>query len=135
MRPKAEALGYPIVLRPPALGYPIVLRPTALGYLFNEAFEHVRGLGGGLREGGRGQGVALLLAVLLEEGAGLLHERGLGGVGGEGALLLVEDGADVEGEGPGRGQRLEAVGEEEVGGDVVEALRGVERAERGVALG
>ena len=76
-----------------------------------------------------------MLAVLLKDGAGLLKERGLGGVGGEGALLLIEDGADVEGEGPGGGDGAEAVGEEEVGGEVVEALGGVEGAEIFEALG
>jgi hypothetical protein len=103
--------------------------------LFGDGFEHVGGWGGGLGDLAGYQEVALQLAVLLEEGADLGEERGLGGMGGEGFEFLVGDGADVEGEGPGGGEGAEAAGEEEVGGDVVEALRGVERAEGGEALG
>ena len=63
--------------------------------LFGDAFEEVGGLVSGLRGGGGDEGVALFVAVLLEDGFGLLHEWSLRCVGGEGLLLAVEDGADV----------------------------------------
>jgi hypothetical protein len=50
-------------------------------------------------------------------------------VGAEGGDLLLEDGGDVERERPRCGQRVEALGQEEVGGDVEEALRCEELAE------
>ena len=85
-------------------------------------------------EGG-GEGVAFFVAVALEDGAGLLEEGGLRGVGGEGGELLLEDRVDVEGEGPGGGEGLGAVGDEEVGGEVEEALRLVGGAKEGEAFG
>ena len=104
--------------------------------LLGDAFEEVGGLGGGLGDGGGGQGVVLGVAVLFEdEGAGALHEGGLGGVGLHGLALEGKDGGDVEGEGPGCGDVAEAAFDEEVGGEVVEALRRVEVAEGGEALG
>ena len=76
------------------------------------------------------------VAVLFEdEGAGSLHEWSLGGVGLHGLEPEGKNGAYVEGEGPGSGDVAEAAFDEEVGGEVVEALRGVEVAEGGVALG
>ncbi len=76
------------------------------------------------------------VAVLGEdERAGALHERGLGGVGLHGLHPLGEDRAYVEGVGPGCGDVAETTCDEEVGGEVVEALRGVEVAESGEAFG
>ena len=92
-------------------------------------------MGGGLGGDGGGQGVAFLLAVALEDGADLLEEWGLRGVSAEGGYLRFEDGADVEGEGPGRGERAEAAGDEEVVGEIEEALGLVGVAEGGEAFG
>jgi hypothetical protein len=103
--------------------------------LFGDAFEHVGGLGGGLWDSGGHEGVTLQLAVLLEDGPGLLHERRLGGVCSEGMLLPFEDGADVESECPRGGEGAEAIGEKEVVGAVEEALRGVELADADEAFG
>ena len=85
---------------------------------------------------GRRPGIVLGVAVFGEdEGAGSFHERGLGGVGSHGFEADGEDGGYVEGVGPGCGDVAEAAFDEEVGGEVVEALRGVEFAEGGEALG
>jgi hypothetical protein len=93
-------------------------------------------LGGGLGERGGGEGVVLGVAVLGEdEGAGALHEGCLGGVGLHRLEPDREDGGYVESDGPGRGDVAETAFDEEVGGEVVEALRGVELAESGEALG
>ena len=108
------------------------------GYgLLGDAFEEVSGLGRWLRDGGGGEGVVLGVAVLGEdEGAGALHEGGLGGVGSHGLEAEGEDGGYVEGVGPGCGDVAEAAFDEEVGGEVVEALRRVEhRREWGSAWG
>jgi len=56
-------------------------------------------------------------------------------VGAEGVELALLDGGDVESDGPGGRDGRGAVGEEVAGGDVEEALRGVQRAERGEAFG
>ena len=104
--------------------------------LFDYAFEEVGGLGGGLRQGRGGEGVVLGVAVPGEdEGAGALHERRLGGVGLHGFEAKGEDGGYVERNGPGRGDVAKAAFDEEVGGEVEEALRRVELAEGGEALG
>ncbi len=103
--------------------------------LFHEAFQHVGRLYCGLRVGRGHQGVELVLAVLLEDGKDLCEQRRLRGVGAEGVDLLMEDGADVEGECPGCGQGLRAAFEEEVLRLVEEALRDVHRAEVLVAFG
>jgi hypothetical protein len=104
--------------------------------LLGDAIEEVGGLGGGLGDQGGGQGVVLGVAVLGEdEGAGALHERSLGGVGLHGLEPEGKDGAYVESVGPGGGDVAEAAFDEEVGGEVVEALRGVEVAEGGEAFG
>ena len=93
-------------------------------------------MGGGLWDWGGGEGVVLGVAVLGEdEGTGALHKGGLGGVGSHGFKADGEDGGYVEGVGPGGGDVAEATFDEEVGGEVVEALRGVEVPESGVALG
>ncbi len=70
-----------------------------------------------------------------DEVAGPLHEGCLGGVGPHGFEAEGEDGGYVEGVGPGGGDEGVAAVDEEVGGEVEEALRGVEGAEGGVALG
>ncbi len=104
--------------------------------LLDYAFEEVGGLGGGLGGGGGGQEIVLGVAVFgKDEGAGSFHERGLGGVGSHGFEAGGEDGGYVEGVGPGCGDVAETAFDEEVGGEVVEALRGVEFAESGEALG
>ena len=93
-------------------------------------------MGGGLGLGGGGQGVVLGVAVLGEdEGAGALHEGSLRGVGSHGLEAEGEDRGYVESVGPGCGDVAETTFDEEVGGEVVEALRGVEVAESGEALG
>ena len=105
------------------------------GSLLRNAFEKVGGLVCRLRLGCGGKGVVFLLAVLAEDGFGLDHQRRLRGVGGEGALLPVEDTAHVERDGPGCGRSHVATRQEEVGGDVEQALRRKEFAEAGVASG
>ena len=80
---------------------------------------------GGLGGGCGGEGVTFVLAVLGEDGAGLEFERSLCGMSLECRLFALEGRADVEGESPGRGDGLEASGEEEAAGYVEEALRGV----------
>ncbi len=103
--------------------------------LLCDAFEEVGGLLGGLGGGVGDEDVALFVAVFFEDRFGLLHERSLRCVGGEGLLLAVEDGTDVECDGPRRREWSVAIGEEVAGGDVVETLRLEEWAEFGVALG
>ena len=92
-------------------------------------------MGGGLGVGRGGEGVELLAGALLEVGLEALHQRKLRGVGAEGLELALLDAADVEGDGPGRGERRGAAGKEEAGGGVVEALDGVRGAEGGEAFG
>ena len=92
-------------------------------------------MGGGLGDWGGGEGVVLGVAVLGEdEGAGALHEGGLGGVGLHGFEPEGKDGGYVEGVGPGCGDVAVTAFDEKVGGEVVEALRGVELAEGGEAF-
>jgi len=93
-------------------------------------------LGGGLGLCGGGQGVALGVAVLGEdEGAGSLHEGGLGGVGSHGFEAEREDRGYVQGVGPGGGDERVATFDEEVAGEIEEALRRVEVAESGESFG
>ena len=92
-------------------------------------------MGGGLGVGRGGEGVELLAGALLEEGAEAVHQRELGGVRAEGLELALLDAADIEGDGPGRGERRGPAGKEEAGCGVVEALRCVRGAEGGKALG
>ncbi len=76
------------------------------------------------------------VAVLGEdEWAGALHERRLGDVGLHCFEADGENGGNVEGMGPGGGDIAEAAFYEEVGGEVEEALRGVEVAEGWETLG
>ena len=56
-------------------------------------------------------------------------------MGAEGFELAVLDAADVEGDGPGGGERRGTSGKEEARSCVVEALGGVDGAEGGEALG
>jgi len=104
-------------------------------WVFGDAFEEVCGLRCGLSGGAGDEGVVLFAAVLFEDGFDLDEEWGLRGVGAEGVKLAGEDGGDVEGDRPGRGERGGAAGEEVAGGDVEETLGLEERAESGVALG
>jgi len=93
-------------------------------------------LGGGLGRWRGGEQVVLGVAVFGEDQrAGALHEGGLGGVRLHGFEAEGEDRGYVEGVGPGGGDVAMAAFDEEVGGEVVEALRGVEVAEGGDALG
>ena len=104
--------------------------------LVDYAFEEVGGLGCGLGFGGGREQVVLGVAVLGEdERAGALHEGSLRGVGLHGFEAEGEDGGYVEGVGPGGGNVAETAFDEEVGGEVEEALRGVELAEGGEAFG
>src|SRR6202012_967846 len=100
-----------------------------------DTFEEVGALARGLRRNRGGECVALFGTVFFEHGNGDLHEWRLGLVLGEGFLLFVDDGADVERVSPWCGQRRAAVREEEVAGEVVEALRLPEIADGDVALG
>src|SRR5215469_13312941 len=103
--------------------------------VFGDAFEEVGALARGLWRDGGGEGVALGGTLLFEDGVGLRHERSLRFVLREGFLLFVEDGADIERVGPGGEQGHVAIGQIEVGREVVEALRLPEVAASGdVAL-
>ena len=76
----------------------------------------------------------MLLGEAFEEVGGLGGWLGLG-CGGEGGNFRFEDRADVEREGPGGGERARTVGDEEVVGEVEEALGLVRIAEGGEAFG
>jgi len=82
-----------------------------------------------------GERVVLLLTVFAEDRFGLNHEWSLRGVGGKSLLLALKNGVDVERDGPGCGRGNVTVREEKICRDVIEALRGEERAEVWVALG
>ncbi len=99
----------------------------------SEAGEQVLGLDGGLGVAGGGEGVALGLAELLEERAGLFHEGGLGAVLREGFLFAGHYGADVQGDGPRGGHGGWAIGEKEGVGLEEEAVGVVDGTGLGVA--
>ena len=103
--------------------------------LSGEPGEEVCGVGRWLRSASGGKSVVLGLAVLLKHGFGLLHQRTLRGVGAEGFMLALHDGADIEGRCPRGRHRGGAAFHEEAGCLEIEAVGMVDGAEGGVAFG